>query len=113
VKRALVVLAALGAALGAACATTAAPSAPVATFDACSKVVLTQAEALVGAVTADLVSGNYVALLTTLGLSAGVPEVNCAVQLAISEMQKRAAFASDTEIAVAVARGNDWLATHR
>ena len=91
-----------------ACGTTTSTGAPtpVGTFDACSGDVLKGAESILGEVTADLVTSNYTALLTTLGASVGLPEVKCAVALVVAQFSAKAS--QDAEVAVVMTHAHLW-----
>lgn len=94
----------------AACAT--GGTGPVATFDKCSSQAgQDAAKSILGAVTTALATGDYEAQLALLVAKYGSAEVICAVQLAVSELQKKAA-SGDKLIGTELANGQAYLAAH-
>lgn len=94
----------------AACATTG--TGPVATFDNCSSAAgQAAASGLLGQVTTALATGDYEAELAKLVATYGAAEVICAVQLAVAELQKKAA-SNDPLVGVELTNGNAYLKAH-
>lgn len=89
------------------------PATPVTTFDACSTAALTTAsEGILGEVTTALATGDYEAELAILATKYTVAEVTCAVQLAVTELQTKAAAGTDKLAATELANGQAYLAAH-
>lgn len=94
----------------AACATTG--TGPVSTFDNCSTAAgKAAAEGILGAVTTALATDDYEAELAKLAAKYGAAEVICAVQLAVAELQKKAA-SNDSLVGVELTNGQQYLAAH-
>jgi hypothetical protein len=100
----------------AACATSG--TGPVATFDNCSSAAgQAAATSILGAVTTALATGDYEAQLALLAAKYSAAEVICAVQLAVSELQKKvdaapSASQVDPLVASELAHGNAYLTAH-
>jgi hypothetical protein len=89
------------------------PATPVSTFDACSDTALkTAAEGILGQVATALATADYATALATLAATYTTAEVTCAVQLAVSELQTKAAAATDKLAATELANGQAWLTAH-
>lgn len=94
----------------AACATTG--TGPVATFDNCSSDAgQAAAKSILGAVTTALATSDYEAQLALLAAKYTAAEVVCAVQLAVAELQKKAA-SDDKLIGVELTNGQAYLVEH-
>lgn len=97
----------------AACATVppGTPATPGSTFDACSDTALkTAAEGILGAVTSALATNDPEGQLAILVGTYTAAEVLCAVQLAVAELQKKAA--ADPLAAKELTAGQAYLAKH-
>jgi hypothetical protein len=82
---------------------------PVANFDACSeKVIQDKAIGLIGLIAQATVGGDYMEALETLGVKYGVPEIECAAQLFVDTMKRKAAM--DETAMLQRERAQMWLA---
>jgi hypothetical protein len=82
---------------------------PVANFDACSeKVIQDKTIGLIGLIAQATVGGDYMEALETLGVKYGVPEIECAAQLFVDTMKRKAAM--DETAMLQRERAQMWLA---